>query len=755
MTDYDLALLNDKDFEKLVADLLSAEFGVAVERFKPGKDGGVDGRWFELSGGESILQCKHWPKASMSAIVRHISKEEKAKVDALAPERYIFACSTPLSRKNKKIIASAFAPHIKSESDVIGLEGIQDLISKHKHVERKHYKLWLSSANVLVSLINNGVLGRSDDAIVDIRAALSRYVETDDARRAREQLASARVLVIKGEPGVGKTTLAQQLVMESIADGFQLVVIERDVQEAEGSYDLEKKQIFYFDDFLGRNFLEIIADNKDSHILNFMRRVMRSENKRFILTSRTHILDRGKQLSELFRVENLNKREFELTVGHLSRMEKAKILYAHIWNGRLPPWVIEALYVNNRYLSVVDHKNYNPRIISFITDPERLVDVNPSAFWGYVKGTLDNPEAIWRHVFDRQIGKDTRDIAILVTLNGNDVDQPVLEAAFERLNVASGDNAVELGQRFNDALKLGIGSVLNRVLEVGKAARCGLFNPSIADYLLRSEVLQGRVPEVVCALRTVSSLHYAKSLVEENFVAPIVLDKVVDLVSSDLHRNQIFTGDLAIAISELIQLGHGRDDAVGYFTVVANSILPEELGFNIRRLKIFAEAIKRNLLDESIEKFEKVLGSLRMFALEVDFMVLLRECAEHLDRRFGGVRVERLRQAMVDAWQEYANDVIVDAGILDNYIHQGEVDEARQVVKNYIIETFGKIGFPLSLNEVVDFAFEVDYEDILNDNMVAASRDFQREDVRSIVGASDAEIVDYFDRSGQSPSDQE
>mgnify|MGYP006317386771 FL=1 len=33
MSDYDFSTLNDKDFEILVVNLLSAEFGIKIERF--------------------------------------------------------------------------------------------------------------------------------------------------------------------------------------------------------------------------------------------------------------------------------------------------------------------------------------------------------------------------------------------------------------------------------------------------------------------------------------------------------------------------------------------------------------------------------------------------------------------------------------------------------------------------------------------------------------------------------------------------
>ena len=47
MSDYTFETLNDKEFEVLTVDLLSKEFNTRIEWFKSGRDGGVDGRFFE------------------------------------------------------------------------------------------------------------------------------------------------------------------------------------------------------------------------------------------------------------------------------------------------------------------------------------------------------------------------------------------------------------------------------------------------------------------------------------------------------------------------------------------------------------------------------------------------------------------------------------------------------------------------------------------------------------------------------------
>ena len=57
--EYDFAQLNDKEFEILVTDLLSAEFNLRFERFRSGRDQGVDARVFTAPAEEIVVQCKH------------------------------------------------------------------------------------------------------------------------------------------------------------------------------------------------------------------------------------------------------------------------------------------------------------------------------------------------------------------------------------------------------------------------------------------------------------------------------------------------------------------------------------------------------------------------------------------------------------------------------------------------------------------------------------------------------------------------
>jgi hypothetical protein len=427
MKNYDFQALNDKEFEILCADLLSRRLGASVERFKPGKDEGVDGRFFQADGGETIIQCKHWIKSGLSPLLRHLEQNEVDKVNALRPDRYILATSLPLSRNNKRNIFRIFSPFIRSESDVFGNEDINDILAEYEEIERRHYKLWITSTGVLATLLNSAIVGRSREKLAQIREASMKYVITSSHQAALEKLNDKHAIIITGSPGVGKTYLAEQLCQYYAANGFQFVSVENSLNEAEAVYDETRDQIFYYDDFLGGNFLQALGHHQDSHIINFIKRVKRDRSKRFILTTRTNIFNLGKHLSDKFVTDKTDKDEFILSVENLTFFEKANILYNHLWHGNLDEERIDKLYQDKRYLKIIEHSNFNPRLIAFITDSDRLEGRTPAEYWPYLHSALTNPMDIWRHVFDAQLDVMSRHIVVAICCNGSKISEHILE----------------------------------------------------------------------------------------------------------------------------------------------------------------------------------------------------------------------------------------------------------------------------------------------------------------------------------------
>lgn len=557
MNDYDFSRLNDKEFEIFCADLLSAREGVRFERFKPGRDAGVDGRFFKSEGDEWILQCKHWISTPLEKLVKSIADSEKLKVDKLSPSRYILALSHSLSLNDKNVLMQKLSPFVLSPVDIIGRQDLSDMLAKHPEIERRHYKLWIASSNVLAYMFNKPIHDRSQFELSEIIEASKLYVDTVNHKQAIDKLESTNVVIITGPAGIGKTTLAGQLILHYVADGFELSVISDDIKEAEGVFDPDSKQIFYFDDFLGRNYLEALSGHEGAKIVGFIRRIVKNPKKRFVLTSRTTILSQGKILNDVFHNSNINRNEFEITLESLEKIDKARILYNHIWHSELDAEYVEQIYSHKRYRTIIDHSNYNPRLIRFITDAQRLEDVPPEFYWSHIDGLLENPSQVWDHPFEAQLDDCGRALVLLVAMNGRLITESELSEAFSRYLESPGAASLTGKKDFLLNLRHLSGSMLTRLVIGENQPLVRLFNPSLGDFVLKRYACNTpALRQCFGSLKTLSSLHTLKDMLDNEIISSGVATDVINhvfLSVVDIHflgSDSEFVAQLCVARSE-------------------------------------------------------------------------------------------------------------------------------------------------------------------------------------------------------------
>lgn len=533
MTDYDFRALNDKEFEVLATDLLSKRDGHKYERFKPGRDAGVDGRFFRPNGTEAILQCKHWPSSPLERLIRHLEDFELPKIKRLKPATYVLAISHPLSRHEKARILIALAPYISTPANILGREDLNDLLFEHKEVELRHYKLWICSTNVLRYLFNKPILERSSFVLQEIRESAHLYVPTANHDRALAKLEELGTVIITGPAGIGKTTLADHLALHYVTKGFEFIRIAEDIHEGEAAFQADTLQLFFFDDFLGRNYLEALTGHEGAHIVQFIRRISRDKKKRFILTSRTTILNQGKVLIDVFLNHNLERNEFEVSFESFVEIDKARILYNHMWHSSLEPQYVDELYTDRRYRQIIAHRNYNPRLIRYITDSDRLTNFTPAQYWPYAKDLLDNPAKVWENPFEAQHDDFGRALILLVTLNARPITQGDLSESYARF-IAHVDAKAMHGRRdYLQSLRHLAGSMLTRTVTGEREPLINLFNPSIGDFVLRRYASD--VPSLragFSSLRSTSSLRTLFDLARNKLISTrakrAVLDAILD-----------------------------------------------------------------------------------------------------------------------------------------------------------------------------------------------------------------------------------
>lgn len=432
---YDFQQLSPHDLEMLVRDLLQAEWGVVLESFKTGRDGGVDLR-FARGTHNVVVQVKHYVKTGFPGLLREM-KAEVPKVKKQRPTRYIVATSVPLSPDNKQAIVQVFGGEL-AVADVLGQDELNNLLGRHSNVEQKHYKLWLASRAVLDRVLHSDIRTQTEFQVEKVHCTIRRNVRSDAYPKALDILNQNRVVIISGAPGVGKTTLANMLLYAHLERGWEPVIIRRDLAEGQKLFQRGKPQIFYFDDFMGATFLgdrsSGLSRNEDRAIADFIEMVRASPNARLILTTREHIFGQALGASERLRQAGLDGNKIFLRIGDYSLRQKAQILYNHLYFSDLPDTYKGALLASDFYLEIVKHPKFNPRLIEWLSSFSRISSILASRYRDFVRDLLRDPSEVWMHAYEQQLSDAGRSLLLALYSLGGKAEGVVLQPAFKKLH---------------------------------------------------------------------------------------------------------------------------------------------------------------------------------------------------------------------------------------------------------------------------------------------------------------------------------
>lgn len=484
---YQLENLSDYEFELLAKDLLSTVLKLTLYTFPKGKDGGID--LCDAKRNPSVVgQAKHYARSSVTALLNSLKKEQE-HIRQLDPESYYVFTSLELTKGKKDEILALFPGVMKDRSHIWDKNDIDAFLQRPdgREIVKRHYKLWLVSTEVLSLMQNRSVFLDSEELLCSMEEKMQLYVQTRAYREAESCLKKRRIVILTGDPGVGKSTVSNMLALAMAGQGCHIrYTTDNSIKDIKQvlSQDQEYPEVVILDDFLGQHYLKM-KDSQPSEIRSLISFIRRTPGKYLIMNSRITILNEAKRMNLQFRdvMEQQEESHYVIDMNRMSDLEKAEILYNHFYFYGLPASYFAEMKKNRRYMRIIQHRNYNPRIIEYVCKKTNIGRVPAAEYFEYVMDKLENPEDVWRDEFENRLEDEDRMLMdTLYSLTDTSVEDDILRRAYEsRIRAAGADSTV----RRYEQVKIRLADTLLKQNMGKDGIRISVCNPSVNDYLKR------------------------------------------------------------------------------------------------------------------------------------------------------------------------------------------------------------------------------------------------------------------------------
>lgn len=483
---YQYGNLSDFEFELLCRDIMERKLGCPLRCFAPGRDGGVDITETKLSG-KHMVQVKHYIDSPYRTLLSSL-KKELPKVKQKQPEHYYVCCAKQLTAQNISEIYQLFSDYMDDAEAVVDLMQIDNFLHKKENADilERHYKLWLESTSVLEQLGNQDIAIDCDAFFYQIEKEQKFFVKTKYYEEGRQILENEHMLMLLGDPGVGKTMLTKMLALAFVAEGYRIRYTTNgelsDLKRAL-SADRKRKELIVLDDCLGQHYFKM-QETKENELLALVKYIMHNPNKLLIMNSRVTIFHEARERSCDFRYfmddENIKIRKLEM--NGLDEEEKGWIFYNHLYFSGIPEEYYQNISKDRRYRAIVRHPNYTPRLVEFVTKKKNYKQVASDCYATFIMDCLRNPTELWKDEFTRKLGAEDRALLLtLYSLTDTSVEEPVLVRAFlKRLSGLEGMDTTR--NLYEEALRRLTDSMV-QLMEQNGRKRIGVCNPSINDFL--------------------------------------------------------------------------------------------------------------------------------------------------------------------------------------------------------------------------------------------------------------------------------
>lgn len=418
------------------------------------------------------------------------------------------------------------------------------------------------------------------------------------------------------------------------------------------------KEVILLDDCFGQAYFEM-KSTQSTQLISLIKYVKRHPTKVLILNSRITIFQEVQQRQRDL-VSCMEHRDFKvylLDINKLSSKEKAKILYNHLTFSGIPDDYFEDIKADHRYRRIINHRNYNPRIIEFVCNPRRYKTVPPDKFFLFFQKHLDNPSEMWSDEYDDRLKLEDRILLqTIYSLTTTTVNAEVIRQCFEH-RIAGIPNIDKTVNQFDRSLqRLNEGFI--RILDNHGKREISMQNPSVNDFLdgrlLRNNAERTELLSSICMVKQLRLLSeadripYVVDLLKTGRINQFLFPEPQDC--SAVIGHCILSSGLCMDIYRadfLDYLMHRR-----YSSFLYNFSLPG--GFSIRKQILDTEIWKYYDLKTYFEESDHLYRFLSFWEL-VDGVDLIRSIDDYFHGKNRIFYVQQVEQYLTEAIEEFCS----------------------------------------------------------------------------------------------------
>lgn len=596
------------EFQRFAVDIIDTREKTHFEVFSEGKDLGIDAYKKTKNGITTIVQAKR--TENFKDLLKVLKNSELAKIKKLNPDRYILITSSTISKTQKPKIIELLSPYIKNSDDIISKEDLNKYLTKEKYkkIELNYPSLWFNSANTFLKemsdVVNHSIYEESLDELEKVKQSMKNYVIPENFSTIISNLENDRVILIAGNPGIGKTSLGRAIVSYYIIKDYELIYT-KEIDKANQVYKRDGKQIFFLDDYWGSSF----KDKNYSHIentkfINFVDKISKTNNKILVITSRDYII---KQVdNDLKRI--LGNKEYLLDIKKISLNLRYKILYKYLSTSNINYSYIEYILENPEM--IIKHNNFNPRIIEMYINSDFHLEVTKYKYLEYLIETLDSPISFLDEVYQKQ----TKEAQLLLYLMLT-IEPPILLEDLEEvyLNILNSSNKNYNNYNLENIISQLEKNFIRTYYINNKGIVIDFINNSIIDYLYDCK---DNFKEFEFDI--INNLTYFNQMIfflkdEDNFwklpLLPNSYKTIKDKLISDIDNLSIIIGTFY--------------DTIEYYNMTSE----EQLIYKLLKL-CNIDDLDKEVIELIIEKYNQIINALdnkdRTYIYEDNLSELLR-----------------------------------------------------------------------------------------------------------------------------------